>query len=67
MPQPLKLVGGGSGTLVVRRQMRTLLHARTYGVVLEVEQVLCIPGQRSHLGMEVRALEVGRGIKALLQ
>jgi hypothetical protein len=36
------------------------------GVVLEVEQVLCVLGQRSHPGMEVRALEVGHGLKMLL-
>jgi hypothetical protein len=27
MPQPLNLAGGGSGNLLVRRQMRTVLHA----------------------------------------
>jgi hypothetical protein len=36
------------------------------GVVLEVEQVLCVLGQRSHPSMEVRALEVSHGLKALL-
>jgi hypothetical protein len=66
MPQPLNLTGGGSGTLLVRRQTHTLLHACPGGVVLEVEQVLCVPGQRSHPGVEVRALEVGHGRKALL-
>jgi hypothetical protein len=34
--------------------------------VLEVEQVLCIPGQQSHPGVELRALEVGHGLKVLL-
>jgi hypothetical protein len=34
--------------------------------VLEVEQVLYIPSQRSHPGVEVRALEVEHGLKALL-
>jgi hypothetical protein len=34
--------------------------------VLEVEQVLHVLGQRSHLGVEVRALEVGHGLKMLL-
>jgi hypothetical protein len=33
--------------------------------VLEVESVMCIPGQRSHPGVEVRALDVGHGLKAL--
>jgi hypothetical protein len=45
MPRPLHLTGGGSGTLLVRRQMRTLLHACSSGVVLKVEQVLCVLGQ----------------------
>jgi hypothetical protein len=66
MPQPLNLASGGGGTLLVRCQTRMLLHACPRGVVLEVEQVLCIPSQRSHPGMEVRALEVGHGLKALL-
>jgi hypothetical protein len=48
MPQPLNLSGGGGGTCLLRRQMRTLLHGCPGSVVLEVEQVLCIPGQRSH-------------------
>jgi phage-related protein len=34
--------------------------------VLEVEQVLHVPGQRNHPDIEVRALEVGHGPKALL-
>jgi hypothetical protein len=66
MPQPLNLVGGAGGTLLLRRQTRTLLHARPGSVVLEVEQVLRVPGQRSYPGMEVRALEVRHGLKALL-
>jgi hypothetical protein len=45
MPQPLKLAGGGSGTLLVRRQSRKMLHACPGGVVLKVEQVLRVPGQ----------------------
>jgi hypothetical protein len=45
MPQPLNLAGGGSGTLLVRHQTRTLLHACPGGVVLQVEHVLCVPGQ----------------------
>jgi hypothetical protein len=66
MPQPLNLVGGDSGTLLVRRQTRTLLPACPGGVVLKVEQVLRVPGQRSHPGVEVRSLEVGHGLKTLL-
>jgi hypothetical protein len=38
----------------------------TCGVVLEVEQVLDVLGNQSHPGMEVSALEVGHGLKALL-
>jgi hypothetical protein len=34
--------------------------------VLEVEQVLRVPSQQSHPGVEVRALKVGHGRKALL-
>jgi hypothetical protein len=37
MPQPLNLAGGGSGTLLVYRQMRMLLHACLGGVVLKDE------------------------------
>jgi hypothetical protein len=66
MPQSLNHAGGGSGTLLVRRQTHTLLHACPGGVVLKVEQVLCVPGQQSHPGVEVRALEVGHGLKMLL-
>jgi hypothetical protein len=66
MPQPLNLSCGGIGTLLVRYQMRTLLPGCPGGVVLEVEQVLCVHGQRSHPGVEVRALEVGHGLKTLL-
>jgi hypothetical protein len=36
------------------------------GVVMEVEQVLRVLGQRCHPGVEVRALEVGHGLKMLL-
>jgi hypothetical protein len=37
LPQPLNLVSGGDGTLLVCRQMCTLLYACPGGVVLEVE------------------------------
>jgi hypothetical protein len=66
MPQPLNLSCGGGGTLLIRRQTRTLLPGCPGGVVLEVEQVLRVVGQRSHPGVEVRALEVGHGLKTLL-
>jgi hypothetical protein len=66
MPQPLNLACGDGGTLLVHHQTRTLLPGCPGGVVLEVEQVLCVLGQRSHPSMEVRALEVSHGLKALL-
>jgi hypothetical protein len=46
--------------------MRTLLPGYPGGVVLEVEQVLGVLGQRSHPGVEVRAHEVRHGLKDLL-
>jgi hypothetical protein len=66
MPQLLNLSCGGGGTLLVRHQTRTLLPGCPGGVVLEVEQVLHVLGHRGHLGVEVRALEVGHGLKTLL-
>jgi hypothetical protein len=66
MPQPPNLSSGGGGALLVRRQMRMLLLGCPHGVVLEVEQVLCILGQRSHPGVEMRALEVGHSLTTLL-
>jgi hypothetical protein len=35
-------------------------------LLLEVEQVLRVLGQRSHPSVEVRALEVGHSLKTLL-
>jgi hypothetical protein len=66
MPQPLNLLCGSDDTLLVRCQTHTLLPGCPRGVVLEVEQVLCVLGQRSHPGVEVRALEVGHNLKTLL-
>jgi hypothetical protein len=66
MPQPLNLLSGGGGTLLVHRQTRTLLDACPGSVVLEVEWVLHIPSQRSHPRVEVRALKIRHGLKALL-
>jgi hypothetical protein len=66
MPQLLNLADGGGDTLLVRRQMGTLLHGHPDNVVLKVEQVLRVPSQQSHPDMEVRALEVRHGPKALL-
>jgi hypothetical protein len=66
MPQPLNLAGGGGGILLICHQTCTLLYAYPGGVVLEVEQVLYIPSQQSHPGVEERALEVGHSLNALL-
>jgi hypothetical protein len=66
MPQPLNLMSGGGGTLLVRHQTRTLLYAYPGGVLPEVEQVLHVPSQQSHPGVEVRARKVTHGLKALL-
>jgi hypothetical protein len=66
MPQPPNLSSGGGGALLIRRQMRMLLLGCPHGVVLEVEQVLCILGQRSHPGVEMRALEVRHSLTTLL-
>jgi hypothetical protein len=66
MPQPPNLSCGGGGTLPVHCQTHTLLPDCPHGVVLEVEQVLHVLGQRSHPSMEVRVLEVGHGLKMLL-
>jgi hypothetical protein len=66
MPQPLNLMSGGGGTLLVRRQTHTLLYAYPGGVVPKVAHVLHITGQQSHPSVEVRALEVGHNLKALL-
>jgi hypothetical protein len=46
--------------------MHTLLHDGPGGVVLQVGQVLCVFGQRNQTSAEVRALEVGHNLKALL-
>jgi hypothetical protein len=66
MPQPLNLACGGGGTLLIRHQTCMLLPGYPGGVVLEVEQVVCVLGQRSHPSVEMRALEVGHDLKALL-
>jgi hypothetical protein len=59
MPQPL-------GVLLVCGQPQTLLDDGPVGIVLQVEQVLCVHGHLSHTGMEVGALRVGHSHKALL-
>jgi hypothetical protein len=64
MPQTLNLACGG--TLLVWCQTRTLLPGCPGGVVLEFEQILHLPGQRSHPDVEVRAIEVRHNLKAPL-
>jgi hypothetical protein len=59
MPQPL-------GMLPVCGQPQMLLDDGPGDVVLQVEQVLRVLGHLSHTGMEVGALGVGHGHKALL-
>jgi hypothetical protein len=54
------------GVLLKRAQVQTLLDDGPDGVVLQVEHVLRVLGQRSHAGMEVRALGVRHGLKMLL-
>jgi hypothetical protein len=66
MPQPLELARSSGGVLLVCHQMHTLLHDAPGGVVLEVEQVLCVPSQRSHPRVEEKAFEVRHGLKVLL-
>jgi hypothetical protein len=52
--------------LLICGQMHMLLHVDPGGVVLQVEQVLCILGHCNHPGAEVGALEVRHGLKMLL-
>jgi hypothetical protein len=66
MPQPLNLSCGGGGTLLIRCQTRMLLSDCLSGVVLEIEQVMCVLGQQSHPDVEVRALDIGHSLKTLL-
>jgi hypothetical protein len=66
VPQPLNLSCDGGHTLLVWCQTRTLLPGCPRDVVLEVEQVLCVLGQRSHPDVEVRALEVVHSLRTLL-
>jgi hypothetical protein len=66
MPQPLNLLHDSGGILLVRRQTCTLLPSYPRCVVLEVEEVLHVHGQRSHSSVEVRALEVEHSLKMLL-
>jgi hypothetical protein len=62
----LKLTRNGSVVLIVCGQTHTLLHDGSSGLVLQVEQVLHVLGHCSHVDIEVQALDVGHGLKALL-
>jgi hypothetical protein len=52
--------------LLKRAQVQMLLHDGPASASLQVKHVLCIPGQRSHTGVEVGPLGVGHGLKARL-
>jgi hypothetical protein len=51
--------------LLVRVQTRTLQDDDVAGVVLQVEQVLCVLGHLHPSGVELWAREVTSGLKAL--
>jgi hypothetical protein len=46
--------------------VQTLLNGGPGSAGLQVKHVLRVPSQRSHAGMDVRALGVGHGLKTLL-
>jgi hypothetical protein len=62
----LELVRDGDVVLIVCGQTHTLLHDSPSGVILQVEQVLCILGHHSHASTTVRALKARYGLKVLL-
>jgi hypothetical protein len=66
VPQPLELKQSSGGVLLKCCQTHTLFQDGPSGAVLEVEHVLYVPSQQSHPDVEVRALEVKHGLKALL-
>jgi hypothetical protein len=59
MPQLLNM-------LLKRARVQMLLHDGPVSACLQVKHVLHVPGQHSHATVEVRALGVGHGLKALL-
>jgi hypothetical protein len=65
MPQHLQLTRSSSGVVLISYQKHMLLHANLGSVLLKVEQVLRVLGQRSCLGTEVRVPTVRRVLKAL--
>jgi hypothetical protein len=62
----LELMRNGGVVLIVCSQTHMRLHDRLGGVMLQVEQVLCVLGHRSHASAEVRALEIRHSLKVLL-
>jgi hypothetical protein len=56
----------GSVVIIICGQLHTLLHDSPGGVMLQVEQVLCVLGHHRHANTEVRALKVRHGLKTLL-
>jgi hypothetical protein len=52
--------------LLKRAQVQMLPHDRPASAGLQVKHVLRVPGQRSHVGMDVMPRGVGHGLKALL-
>jgi hypothetical protein len=52
--------------LLKRARVQTLPNDGPASAGLQVKHVLRVPNQRSHTGVEVRALGVGHGLKALL-
>jgi hypothetical protein len=64
--QLLELMRNGGVVLIICGQTHTLLYDSPDGVMLQVKQILCVLGQRSHAGAEVRALEDRYVLKVLL-
>jgi hypothetical protein len=52
--------------LLKRARVQMLSHDGSASVGLQVKHVMRVPDQCSHAGMEMRALGVGHGLKALL-
>jgi hypothetical protein len=52
--------------LLKQARVQTLPHDGPTSAGLQVEHLLRVPSQRSHAGVEVRALGVGHGLKVLL-
>jgi hypothetical protein len=66
MPQALQVTRSNCGALLICYQKHTLLHADPSSVLLKVEQVLRVLGQRSCHGVVVGFLAVRYILKVLL-